>query len=201
MKRALLLILGLITCSAFSAQLSGEFHDDFKSESLAGRRAARGPWKIGNGEAICTQDDELFKKFKSHGPILFYDLPFQNGEISFSYRPDTATRSFVFTLNAEKGHLFRFVTSSKNTALRAYVLKEGTAEHDSISVGETGPPLKPGEWTSVSVVMDGTKATVKIGEAFTTTAEHASYAKAKATISLGFSFGTVAIKDLKLVKK
>jgi hypothetical protein len=201
MKLESLLSIGLLLCSTLNAQTPSVFEDSFTAETLHQRKALRGPWKIGGGDALCTQDDELYKKFKNHGPILIYDLPFQDGEVSFSYRPDQAVKNFVFTLNAAKGHLYRFVTSGKNTTVRAYVIKEGAEKPDSLPVGEAGPPLKPGEWTRVSIVIAGSKATLKIGDNFTTTAEHASYMKDKATISLGFSFGTVGIKDFKIVKK
>jgi hypothetical protein len=41
--------------------------------------------------ATCTQDDELYKKNKDHGPILFYDLAHTDAAIRFAFKPDAST--------------------------------------------------------------------------------------------------------------
>jgi hypothetical protein len=47
----------------------------------------------------------------------------------------------------------------------------------------------------VSVELRGTNATVKVGE-FAKTYEHASIARAKTNLSVGFSYGTVSVTEL-----
>ncbi len=198
----LLLTLALVTGFSAASTTTGRaadlpYRDDFSAATKEGRKAQRGPWKMEEGEARCTQDDELFKKLKSHGPVLWYDVPFANGVVKFEYQPDASCRSFVFTINAQKGHLFRFVTSARGTGLRAFVLKDD-ATHDAIPLGGNGPALKPGEWTSVTVEFAGSKATVKIGGSYAETVEHPSIAKAKATVGLGFSFGTAKFRNFQI---
>ena len=188
-----LLLSCLLPMPALSAEL---LSDDFSSARHPQRRAQRGPWQFVNNTARCAQDDALYAKFKNHGPILFYDADFTDAVISFQYKPESDCKTFVFTVNNSEGHVFRFVTSGRGTNLRAF--PPGPQEHASINIGKTGPELRPGAWTPVTVTLQGTAVTVKIGEGYSQTVEHASFARAKTQVSLGFSFGTVAFKDLKV---
>lgn len=170
--------------------------DDFSNPKLEQRRASRGDWKFADGAATCTQDDALYKKNKDHGPIIFYHLPLQDARIRFSFKADGA-KTLVFTGNGADGHVFRFVMSDRGTSIRAF--PADSADHKSISLGNEAPKLKSGEWVPVEVDLRGSKATVKIGD-FVKTCEHASLTRAKTNISIGFSFGTLTVKDVVIEK-
>ncbi len=192
--RALFLLL---TTAAFAAD-APLLQDDFSDPKLETRRAMRGDWKFADHAATCTQDDELYKKNKDHGPILFYDLAYTDAALRFTVKPDAANKTLVFTANSAEGHVFRLVFSEAGMAIRAFPPEE--KDHKSISLGnEAMVKLKPGEWTHLSVELRGTKATVKVGE-FTKNYDHTSIARAKANLSVGFSYGTVSVKDLVVEK-
>jgi len=165
--------------------------DDFSDPNLKSRRAMRGDWKYANGTATCTQEDELYKKFKDHGPIIFYDLAHTDATVRFSFKAEGA-KTVVFTANGETGHVFRFVMSPAGTSIRAFPTDKPDVK--SIALATEKLPLKSGEWTSVEVKLHGGKATVKIGDAPAKTYEHASLARPKANLSVGFSFGTLSVK-------
>ncbi|SKA86222.1 hypothetical protein SAMN02745166_01266 [Prosthecobacter debontii] len=167
--------------------------DDFSNPKLESRRASRGEWRFADHTATCTQDDELYKKFKDHGPIIFYDLAYENATLRFSYKADAAVKALVFTANGTEGHVFRFLTSPKGTGIRAFPADD--KDHKSISLGNESPTLTPGEWIPVVVTLKGSQATVKIGD-FEKTYEHPSLARPKSNLSIGFSFGTVSVKDV-----
>jgi hypothetical protein len=188
-----LLPICLLPRPAWSAEL---LSDDFSSPRHPNRRALRGPWQFATNTARCTQDDALYAKSKNQGPILIYDADFTDAVISFQFKPEPDCKTFVFTVNTTAGHVFRFVTSSRGTNLRAF--PPGPQDHASISLGHTGPELRPGQWTPVTVTLQGDSVTVKIGEGDSQTVEHASFARPKINLSLGFSFGTMAFKDLKV---
>lgn len=194
MKRFLLLL-------AFSSVLAADaplLRDDFSSAKLDQRRAMRGEWKFADQTATCTQDDELYKKNKDHGPILFYDLAYSDAAIRFAVKPDANTKSIVFTANGAESHLFRLVFSQAGMAVRAF--PTDSKDHKSVALAnETAVKLKTGEWNEVSVELRGGKATVKVGD-FTRTYEHASIGLAKVNLSIGFSFGTLSVKDLVVTK-
>ena len=168
--------------------------DDFSAAKLEQRRAMRGEWKFAEGIASCTQDDALYKKNKDHGPILFYDLGYTDATIRFSYQADASVKSVVFTCNGTEGHIFRFVTSAAGTGMRAF--PADSKDHKSIALAqEKALMLKAGEWVPVTITLRGTKARVKIGD-FEKTYEHASLARAKSNLSVGFGFGTLNVKDV-----
>lgn len=194
MKRLLLL---LSATAAFAAD-APLLKDDFSAPKLEQRRASRGDWKFADNTATCTQDDELYKKNKDHGPILFYDLAHTDAAIRFAFKPDASTKTVVFTCNGADGHVFRFVLSSRGAGIRAF--PPGEKDHKSIALGnEPTVLLKPGEWTQVSVDLRGPKAAVKIGD-FAKTYEHASFSRPKTNLSIGFSFGTISVKDVVVEK-
>jgi len=176
------------------AALAGEpfYVDDFSTGKQDGRRAMRGPWVIENGTATCTQNDELYKKFKDHGPVVWEDVNFRDATVRFSMKADSAVQSFVFTVNGDAGHVFRFVSrpAPKRTLIKAFQ-REG--EIDGVLVRDA-PPLAVGEWTDVVVIFEGENATVKIGD-YEKALSHPAIAQAKTTLGLGFGFGTMSFKD------
>lgn len=192
-----LILLSFLAASTLCAEEAPILKDDFSNPKLETRRASRGDWKFAEKTATCTQDDELYKKFKDHGPIIFYDLGYQDATIRFSYQADAAVKSVVFTSNGEDGHIFRFVSSARGTSVVAF--PPDAPDHKAARLGKTGPALKPGEWVPVVVTLKGPKATVKIGD-FEETYEHASLARPKTNLSIGFSFGTVSVKDVVVEK-
>jgi len=171
--------------------------DDFTNPKLEGRRASRGEWKFADNTVTCKQDDALYKKHKDHGPIIFYDLGYEDATIRFSYKADAAVKSVVFTANGADGHIFRFVSSGRGTSSIAF--PPDSKDHKAARLGSEGPALKPGEWVPVVVTLKGPQATVKIGD-FEKTYEHASLARPKTNLSIGFSFGTVSVKDAAVEK-
>ncbi len=172
--------------------IAADFKDDFTNPRLEQRRAARGDWKIADGIARCTQDDELYKKNKDHGPILFYDVPTQDSVVHFAFRPQ-GCKNIVFTLNGESNHVFRLLIGDKGATVRAF--PAGGKEHVAKTLAQDGPKLVQGEWTEVTVEIRGPKATVKIGKDYTKTVEDPAIAQVKTNIRLGFSFGTLEVRE------
>jgi hypothetical protein len=188
----------LLTLGSSAVLAVAALEDDFSKSDFPGRRAIRGDWTFNASTATCTQDDALFKKLKDHGPILFYDVDYGDGAISFSFKPDAQTKVLVFTANGANGHLFRFGISTAGMTPRAFPLED--KEHKSVALGtEPGVKLHPGEWASVRVVLKGNTAAVTIGD-FTKTYEHPSIGQPKNNFSIGFSFGTVSVKGVALEK-
>lgn len=170
--------------------------DDFSKQSLPARRASRGEWAFKDNTATCTQDDALYKKHQNHGPIIFYDLGYQDATIRMSYKAEAA-KSVVFTCNNDKGHVFRFVASEKGTSIRAF--PADNPDHTSVELAR-GPALKLGEWTDIEVAITGSKVSLKIGKNFAQTVEHPGIAAAKTNLSIGFAFGTLSVKGVRVTK-
>ncbi len=192
MIRSLLLLFVLLT---LPARAGTELVDSFTDANAPKeRRASRGPWVIADGLAKVTQDDELFKKHNDHGPILFYDLEFKDAVIEFAFKPEGA-KTFVFTVNGAEGHVFRIVASERGTSVRAF---PPGGEAKSVALENLAAPLRQGEWTNMRIELRGARAILRIGELPPVTVEHASLDRAKVNTSLGFSFGTLTVKDFSL---
>ena len=191
------LLLSFLVASSLCAADAPLLKDDFSNPKLETRRASRGDWKLTDNIATCTQDDELYKKYKDHGPIIFYDLAYEDATIRYSFKADAAVKSVVFTSNGADGHIFRFVSSERGTSMVAF--PPDSKDHKAARLGKPGPALKPGEWVPVVVTLKGPKATVKMGD-FEETYEHPSLARPKTNLSIGFSFGTVSVKDVVVEK-
>jgi hypothetical protein len=190
----------VVCASSWAAESPKPFVDDFSQPTLAGRSAVRGDWKISDGMARCTQDDELYAKNKNHGPVIwykapFFEAPFQNATVKFSFKPE-GSKTFVFTINGDKGHVFRFVSTTTATNIVAF--PTDSSDHKSLSLNREGPALKQGEWTDVVVTFQGEQAAVRIGQDFSATVRHAAIAQPKTTVGLGFSFGTLSVKDFSI---
>lgn len=189
------LSIDLVAARLSAAEAEPLVEDTYRAETLDGRRPTRGPWKIADGVAQCTQDDELFKKFKDHGPVVWYDAKFTDAAIHFEFKPEKA-KTFVFTVNGTEGHVFRFVSSAAGTTIIAF---PPNPEHKSQALERGGPKLREGEWTKVSVELRGAKAVVRIGDEYKAEVEHASLARPKTVVGLGFSFGSLSLRNFRIV--
>lgn len=169
------------------------FKDDFDAATkVPERRAMRGDWQIDDGIARVTQDDELYKKYKDHGPILFYDVATTDATFRYAFKAE-GCKTVVFTINGD-GHVFRIVSSEKGTSVRAF---PPSGEQKSISTSQQKDwTLKDGEWTEVEVMVDGETVTISFGEHEPVTVEHTSHANEKTNFSIGHSFGTLSVKNL-----
>jgi hypothetical protein len=181
----------ILTASALTAAEPALLQDDFSDPAKEGRRAMRGEWIFKDGVASCTQDDELYKKHKDHGPILFYDLKHTDAKISFQFKAN-GCKSVVFTGNNAAGHVFRFVANSAGTSVRAF---PKDAAKKSIELAKA-TPLVQDVWVPVTVDLRGPVATIQLGANPPHTVQHASLASAKTNLSIGFAFGTLEVKDV-----
>ncbi|MCB1226398.1 MAG: hypothetical protein KDK99_11340 [Verrucomicrobiales bacterium] len=180
----------LLSCALIASAAELPFVDDFSDSQLQTRRAVRGAWTFKDGVASVTQDDELYAKFKNHGPIIFYDLTYTDAVIEFDFRPQEA-QTVVFTANGADGHVFRTISSARGTDLRAF--PPGADEH-SVSLLRLEHPLAQGQWTHMKVVLQGDSATVTLGDAAPAVVHHPSLKRAKENASIGFSFGQLSVR-------
>ncbi len=185
----------LLATTALAAPL---VDDRFTSAQLPGRDLSpgRGDWRFADGVATCTQDDALYAKNKNHGPVIWYHTAFTDATVRFAIRAEKV-KSFVFTLNDEKGHVFRYVLSPASLTVRAWTTQGAEAKPDVLPV-KRGPKLTDGEWIPAELKFSGTSCTLKLGSDFTQTFEHPLIGKQKTKLGLGFAFGTLAVRDVSI---
>lgn len=169
--------------------------DDFTQQEKADRRLTRGDWKVAGGVAACEQDEELFKKYKSHGPAIWYDKTFKDAVIRFEFQSSNECKQFVFTVNGKEGHVFRFVMNEAGTDVRAW-----DANHQGKRLVADGPALAKGAWIPVTVELVGPKARVQIGDNYSAVAEDATYATEKSVVGVSFHHGSLKLRNFEVVE-
>lgn len=201
MERLLLLFIACLACG-FGTTANGAtvLEDRFTSSSHPQRKApaTRGVWKFADGIGACTQDDATFAKNKNHGSVLWYDTAFTDGTVRFAFRAEKL-REFVLTLNSEGHHAFRFVLSQSGLSVRGWSGEGHDAKPEELMPQNVkAPALADGRWTEAVLQFEGSRCTLVLGPGFKQTFEHPAIAKKKTTLGLGFSFGTLAVRDLKI---
>jgi hypothetical protein len=169
--------------------------DDFQQLEKANRRLTRGHWTVKDGTAACAHDEQLFKKYKNHGPAVWFDQEFTDGVVRFEVLPSLECKHFVFTVNGSDGHVFRFVMNETGTDIRAW-----DSDHKARQLSKAGPPLPKGVWTPVMVELVGGKACVHIGDKYQVTVEDPSYAVRKTVVGVSFHYGSVRLRNFELVE-
>ncbi len=164
--------------------------DDFTQQEKPNRRLTRGEWKVADGVAVCVQDEDLFKKYKNHGPAIWYDQSFQNAIIRFEMQPSRDCAQFVFTINGKDGHVFRFVMNEIATDVRAW-----GPNHESKRLASGGPPLAKDAWIPVTVELVGKEARVQIGDKYQVQIADDSYAAEKTVVGVSFHHGSLKLRN------
>lgn len=190
------LITGLVLGMAGTAP-AAVINDPFTSLTFDHRTAGRGPWKIANGVASCTQDDAIYRQSKDHGPILKYDTNFTGATVHFAFQAEKV-KALVFTFNGEKEHAFRFVLAPDGLSVRAGPPPTEEGRIRGVPVKGQAPKLEDGKWTEVAVQLQGDQVTLSIGAGFKETFQSPGYAQKIISTTIGFSFGTLSVKDLKI---
>lgn len=171
-------------------------NDKFTTPQLTGRdlSPSRGTWKFADGVATCTQDDALYAKNKNHGPVIWYNTAFTDATVRFAVRAEKV-KNFVFTLNDGGGHVFRYVLAPTGLSVRAWKEQGKDAKPDVLPV-QDGPTLADGKWIQAELKFTGDRCALALGPDFTQAFQHPAIAKEKNKLGLGFSFGTLAIRDV-----
>ncbi|MEZ5394610.1 MAG: hypothetical protein R2724_17485 [Bryobacterales bacterium] len=191
--RASILLLAALALPLSAGPKDAGFTDSFHSPTMANRRLERGDWRVANGVARVSQDDALYKKYKNHGPIVFYDLPMRDVRVRFEVKLEDAKR-FVFTFNGNGGHVFRLLQNPDNSALLAFEDKDG--KHSPLRLDTSAPHVDNGEWIPYSIEIQGETAKVSIGDAYRKSVRHPSLAAPKTNLSLSFHYGELEVRNL-----
>lgn len=180
-----------VVSSSLQAQVQLPIADDFRAAELSFRKLGRGDWKVAGGMTTCTQDDALYKKFKDHGPMITYSVPIVDANVKLSFRPDDKVKNVVFTINSNTGHVFRIVSSPLTS--RAFVFVGD--DHKNSPLATDLPKLIVNEWNRLEVDVRGKKLSIKYGE-YVKSFESDALVGEKANVTIGFAFGTLAVKDV-----
>ena len=207
MRRATITFVLLLILDA-STSIAGEVVDDFQEPKFAARQAERGEWQIGDGQAHCVSDPQLYKQFKNHGPILKWPHEFKEGTVEFRMKPVDCQR-VVFTLNGD-GHVFRVTLADETQQAAAGPSKVPTrmiAWATKSSKQNKGDTIKPtdmpelsrlnNQWVHVRLEINDSKAELKIND-FVTNVDHPALLREKSMVMITFAHGELTVRDFRL---
>jgi hypothetical protein len=195
---ALVAVIALSSLPSTSAESPvTSFQDDFRQNQNPARKELRGDWKIAGGVASVTQDDELYKKFKNHGPILNYEIIHTDADVTVEFKGSNFS-AIVFTMDAvDGGHAFRVILRPDGKpgicTIQTYTEKEDGGKAKPIVLDRSLASIAENEWMSLSVRVEGEQATVTLGDQ-TVKVQHERIAQAKNVAKLGFSFGELSVR-------
>lgn len=173
--------------------------DNFRSAAPPQRKpaTARGEWKIAEGMATSIHNDELYKKNKNHGAVMWYDLNFRDAVLTFSFRAERC-QTVGFTLNNAKGHVFRFRQTDAGLDVLAWASQNKDTKATPLHrADDRGPALAHGKWTNVELRFAGPKVTVTVGDS-RRTYENAGLAVEKSRFGISYDLGAFSVRDVKV---
>ncbi|MEM6688405.1 MAG: hypothetical protein AAF664_03195 [Planctomycetota bacterium] len=198
---AVLLATGAVS-SAFAGELTVIVDDDFETSQHSIRKAVRGDWKIEGGTAKVIQDDETYKKFKNHGPMLTYEVEHKDLGAVIEFKPLDCKR-VVFTFDAIKGHAFRVILRADQEkgrcTIQTYTAKENDQKAKPIILDDTLPRLREDKWHRLQVQLNGSRASVVLDDR-RYEVEHARIDQAKRLAKLSFAFGEIEVRKFELTR-
>ena len=130
------------------------FEDDFAAGKLSDDWSQiRGAWTISDGVVV---GKEL--KADDHAAVFHCMKKNRNSIVRYSFKLDGA-KEFHFSLNYQKGHLFRIVVNSDGLAVRT----DGSKRDKSIKsepIGKAHGRFEQGKWYTMQIEMLGDKVAV-----------------------------------------
>lgn len=77
----------LIKSTSNAADSNELLRDDYSTPQHPTRKPQRGDWKIDDSVAFVKQDDQLYKKYQNHGPIMVYEIPHSDVSAVVEFKP------------------------------------------------------------------------------------------------------------------
>ena len=184
MRMQALMLLSLVACAGTPGTVVLEDQFDAPAMNTAWR-AAKGEWKQEGGSlrGVEIASDK-------HAAVVRRPVAFQDGTVQLRFRLDGA-RQIALSINGAKGHICRVVVTPKGFRIaKDPDVKKG---EKAITLAASAAPIATGEWHDLTLLMEGSKMSAKIGGVLIT-GEHPGIAEAKADVGLPVG-GTAAAFD------
>ncbi len=115
---------------------------------------AKGDWSVSKGVVIGKE-----KESDHHAAVLSLNQPNRNSVVQFSFKLDDA-KTFHFSLNHSKGHLFRVVVDGKSLAVSKDKDKKDS-KSKAVSLAKVEAKFEPGKWYTMMIEMEGDRVDVQ----------------------------------------
>jgi hypothetical protein len=142
-----------------------------------------------------------------HGPLTYYNIPFQEGTFSCSWKVD-AEQPVLFVFdgggNGKATHVLKVYINggpgkSSSDTLTLVTYDGSTKEKKNANMAKHKHHADPEKWHEISVTFEGNKATVVVDrKTFTVTSDQ--FHEAIEKCGIGHFSGTLETKDVKVDK-
>lgn len=202
-RRCLLVCTALVAWTIVAAQPAPEMKthmaergklllaDDFSQPPGKDWRSAKGKWEIVNG---ALQGTEL--KSDNHGAVTRHALPLHNVIIQYSFKLDGA-RQTTLSINDAKGHCCRLLVNASG-----FSIQKDSHDHNmkdkAVVLAKRSLPLKPGEWHTVVLEIQGKEMLACLDGTTLAYGEHEAIDVDKTNFGLTVAGESVSFKDLRV---
>lgn len=141
--------------------------DSFDGPKLeTGWAAAKGDWTINDGAVV---GKEL--KTDKHAAVFTLKQKNRNSIVRFSFKLSDQAKSFNFSLNHSKGHLFRVVVAPTGLTVRTDKDKKDTTIKSEL-IGQAKGKFEQGKWYTLQVEMVGDKVVATTDNGLSVSGQH-----------------------------
>ena len=153
-------------------------------------KVAKGEWRIQGGVLVAKElaSDE-------HAAVLAIGSANRDSVVRFSFKLDDDTKGFHFSLNRQRGHLFRVVVSPNTLAVNLDKDKKDPTSKTLVLAKEKGE-IQQGKWYTMQVEIVGDKVAVQIDNVAAAVASHPDLDTEKPNYRFVMRGSTLSIDDL-----
>lgn len=143
------------------------FEDDFSGAKLQDDwQQVRGEWKISEGAVVGKE-----VKADKHAAVFHCLKKNRNSVVRFSFRLDGADQ-FHFSLNYQRGHLFRTIVTPDSVTVRTDHSKRDKSIRSEM-LGKAAATFQPGKWYTMQIEMVGDRVAVTTDNGVKIEGQHA----------------------------
>jgi hypothetical protein len=151
---------------------------------------AKGEWKVSGGVLV---GKELAAD--KHAAVLNFQKPNRNSVVRFSFKVDGQTKGFNFSLNHDKGHLFRVVVTPSSLAINLDKDKKDPASKAMVLATAKGK-IEEGQWHTIQVEMVGDRVVAQTDGGLMVEATHPALDRDKPNYRFVMTGDSLSIDDL-----
>lgn len=167
------------------------FSDDLTRQPGQEWKIGKGKWEISDGVLKGTELKE-----EKHGAVMRHAVKFENAVVQFSFKLDSV-RSISLTINDATGHVGRVAITPRGFSVRKDKHDKKSPDQAAL-LDEKKIALKPGEWHTMVVEMQGKEMSATLDGKMTAFGAHDSFTVEKANVGLAVGGDSVSFKNLRV---
>lgn len=150
----------------------------------------KGEWKTVSGVLLGRELES-----DKHAAVLNYRHPNRDSTVRFSFCVDDDTTGFNFSLNHQRGHLFRVIVTPSKVAVSLDKDKRDP-KSKAVALATAKASFKPGQWYTMQVEIKADQVAVQTDNGVSLTAQHPKLDADKPNYRFVMRGGSFSLDDL-----